>query len=126
LPQEMLDYQNRWRKARYTLTPEQQKAKRGQQQLAKFDVRLRIAQIKLERGCADCGYRGHPAALDFDHLPGFEKLKSVGSMTGCAWEDIEAEIAKCDVVCSNCHRVRTWRRSWKGGAGDVPSFLGLE
>ncbi len=77
----------------------------------KTRIREQINEIKLERGCADCGYRVHPAALDFDHLPGSEKQHPV------AWlisrnrlEDALAEIEKCEVVCANCHRVRTATR----------------
>jgi len=67
--------------------------------------------IKLERGCADCGYNAHPAALDFDHLPGSKKKTSVSQI--CSWKDtavVLAELAKCEVVCANCHRVRTVER----------------
>ena len=67
--------------------------------------------IKVEAGCADCGYNDHPRALDFDHL-GTDKVGDVGRMchSRIAVEKILAEIAKCEVVCANCHRVRTWRR----------------
>lgn len=65
-----------------------------------------MGAIKMARGCADCGYRAHPAALDFDHLPGTVKLFQVGAMSGRRRELIDAEIAKCEVVCANCHRVR--------------------
>lgn len=82
----------------------------------KSRIRARINEIKLERGCADCGYRAHPAALDFDHLPGFEKRHTV------AWlisrnrlADALTEIEKCEVVCANCHRVRTATRQQHTG-----------
>lgn len=53
----------------------------------------------------------HPQALDFDHLPGFPKTRDVSQMVYAnKWEPIEAEIAKCEVVCANCHRVRTESR----------------
>lgn len=71
--------------------------------------RARIQQEKLGRGCADCGYNTHPAALDFDHLPGTEKRFSLSHPVGNE-EAIEAEMAKCEVVCANCHRVRTANR----------------
>lgn len=72
----------------------------------------RIRQIKVEQGCARCGYNEHPAALEFDHLPGTVKLFNVGSMAAAkrSWETIMAEIAKCQVVCANCHRVITAER----------------
>jgi hypothetical protein len=69
--------------------------------------RAYFQQIKLERGCADCGYAAHPAALDFDHLPGAGKLYRVCTMAGMSRVLVDAEIAKCEVVCANCHRIRT-------------------
>lgn len=81
---------------------------------AKF--RAYVQAIKLERGCADCGYRAHPAALDFDHLPGNVKLGKLASMAcGSALTTIHAEIEKCEVVCANCHRVRTAERRDQAG-----------
>jgi hypothetical protein len=77
--------------------------------------RDQINQIKLELGCVDCGFKGHPAALDFDHLPGTVKSHNVGNLTTASWAVLKAEIAKCEVVCSNCHRIRTAER---GGGGN--------
>lgn len=70
-----------------------------------------LSNYKSERGCADCGYNKHHVALDFDHRPGEVKLfepawlKQLGT-----WQQMIDEIAKCDVVCSNCHRIRTITR----------------
>lgn len=76
------------------------------------EFRLRAAAVKLQAGCADCGFRGHPRALDFDHVRGV-KVSGVAQLclTAATWEDVEAEIAKCEVVCSTCHRVRTAHRA---------------
>jgi hypothetical protein len=75
------------------------------------ELRDYIQSIKLERGCTDCGYRSHPAALEFDHLPGFVKEYRLATMSaGSTKAKIDAEIAKCEVVCANCHRVRTANR----------------
>lgn len=71
----------------------------------------RVNLIKIERGCADCGYNEHACALDFDHLPEFDKVSNVSSLIRtCGWKRVEEEIAKCEVVCANCHRVRTAER----------------
>lgn len=70
----------------------------------------RVAAIKLAAGCADCGYAGHAEALHFDHLPGYEKLFSISQGTKRSWTTVEAEIAKCEVVCAVCHHVRTAKR----------------
>lgn len=72
--------------------------------------REKIDALKLERGCADCGYCEHAVALDFDHLPGTTKLYSVSRMASHTWDRVEIEMKKCEIVCSNCHRVRTHER----------------
>lgn len=76
------------------------------------EIRQKVSEIKTTTGCSDCGYNKHPAALDFDHLPQYTKSKTVSALVGsCSpWSRIEAEIAKCEVVCANCHRVRTANR----------------
>ena len=75
-----------------------------------------LAAYKLEKGCADCGYKAHAAALDFDHLPGTTKSFDIGSAVTNAqdWKNVWNEVAKCEVVCANCHRVRTYVE--RGGA----------
>lgn len=74
--------------------------------------RERIAQIKLSKGCVDCGYNKNAVALEFDHLPGYVKIKTVASFCYSAWDKIQAEIDKCEVVCSNCHLIRSASRKW--------------
>ena len=71
---------------------------------------FRIREIKMERGCLDCGYNSHPEALDFDHI-GTDKIANVTALCySSKWDKIETEIAKCEVVCANCHRIRTASR----------------
>jgi len=58
--------------------------------------------------CVDCG-ESDPVVLEFDHLR--DKSLDVGqALPYRSWESILAEIAKCEVVCANCHRRRTGRR----------------
>lgn len=61
---------------------------------------------KLVSGCVDCGYNLHDEALDFDHVRG-TKLREVSRMLHFSWTRIMKEVAKCEVVCANCHRIRT-------------------
>ena len=93
------------------LTPYGKQANSDRSRKNHAEFRLKIAAIKLERGCVDCGYNRYPEALDFDHLPGAEKVKTVALMWGWSWDKVLAEIDKCEVVCSNCHRHRTKVRS---------------
>ena len=70
-----------------------------------------VSAIKLEMGCVDCGYAEDAIALDFDHVRG-EKIANVSKMAKAlvAWDLVLDEIAKCEVVCANCHRIRTRER----------------
>jgi hypothetical protein len=67
---------------------------------------------KALAGCADCGLRNplHPEIYDFDHLPGSGKEFNVSQMLTKSWKRLLMEIEKCEVVCSNCHRIRTRAR----------------
>jgi hypothetical protein len=72
--------------------------------------REEIDAYKLELGCGDCGLQPEiPQVLDFDHVRG-EKSGDVSQMLKGNYEKLWAEIEKCDVVCANCHRIRTMRR----------------
>jgi len=57
----------------------------------------------------DCAEIYPSCVMDFDHVRGVKRF-SVGQMTNCPASTIETEIAKCDVVCANCHRIRTYTR----------------
>ena len=59
--------------------------------------------------CLDCGGRFPPECMDFDHRDPSEKLFNVSqaAVSGNSLESVKAEIAKCDLVCANCHRIRT-------------------
>lgn len=79
------------------------------------------------RPCADCGGTFDPHQMDFDHRDGTEKrfrLSSGGAMLRSTSTLLD-EVAKCDVVCSNCHRIRTRARheSRNGGAPGVSPDL---
>jgi len=68
-----------------------------------YRTRSRIAAIKGNSKCSRCS-ESHSACLDFHHVG--EKLECVSRMVSrnCAWGSVLDEIAKCEVLCSNCHR----------------------
>lgn len=87
--------------------------------------RAYIDAVKMAAGCADCGYNTSPVALEFDHLPGTAKVGKVSDLAGCrSLARVKEEIAKCEVVCSNCHAIRTadrrqsavWWEEWRSAA----------
>lgn len=69
----------------------------------------RINFLKAERPCYDCGGVFPPEAMDFDHISG-KKLFQVAQGKSHRWEIVREEIDKCQLVCSNCHRIRTKQR----------------
>jgi hypothetical protein len=70
--------------------------------------------------CVDCGC-SDIRVLEFDHVSG-TKLANIAKMInkGIPWFTIEAEIAKCEVRCANCHRIKTSERGnhWRFGLSD--------
>jgi len=73
-----------------------------------------VNQIKVNIGCCqDCKIQvsgQNTVAFDFDHLDATTKVTEVSQMTKCTLDEIQAEIDKCELVCSNCHQKRTNRR----------------
>jgi hypothetical protein len=68
--------------------------------------------MKESLPCTDCGGCYHHAAMQFDHLPGFEKRGELGRVQRYAsLQLVLDEIAKCEIVCANCHAVRTFERA---------------
>lgn len=66
--------------------------------------------------CMDCGGSFASCAMDFDHRPGLDKVNHVSHLALMAKTHpvaLVAEMDKCDVVCANCHRVRTVQRQWE-------------
>lgn len=82
-------------------------------------ARVRAAKRKIvayavaakDTPCTDCGKRYPPWVMDFDHVRG-PKLFDIGSARNKAGSlrRLKEEIAKCEVVCANCHRTRTHDR----------------
>jgi hypothetical protein len=62
--------------------------------------------------CMDCRERFPPFVMDFDHVNN-DKEFNISDMRRrrMAFHKIVAEIAKCEVVCSNCHRIRSHYRN---------------
>lgn len=64
-----------------------------------------------DRPCADCKQSYPTWVMQFDHLPGFEKLYTVSLMSRYGSKGlIDLEVAKCEIVCANCHANRTHQR----------------
>ena len=70
-----------------------------------------LIAYKENLGCFDCKEKYPHYMLEFDHIPGYKKLGSVSYLAKSKGFDLAIkEIEKCEVVCSNCHSIRTWTR----------------
>lgn len=71
--------------------------------------RAYLNELKSSTPCTDCGMKYPSECMDFDHT---EKNKSIGvaQSTNHSWKKMLSEVKKCEIVCSNCHRVRTQKR----------------
>ena len=56
--------------------------------------------------CKDCSGVYVRDVYDFHHRNPEEKDFSIGDGLLHKWEKIEPELDKCDLLCSNCHRIR--------------------
>ena len=63
--------------------------------------------------CMDCGKIFNPWVMEFDHRPGTIKrfcISSQNKQGSVSLRTLKQEIVKCDLVCSNCHQDRTYKR----------------
>lgn len=63
-----------------------------------------------DKPCSDCGVKYPHYVLDFDHKNKNDKIDNIAHLVNRNWslKKIKEEISKCDIVCANCHRERTW------------------
>ena len=71
-------------------------------------------EYKTKQGCRQCG-ASHPAVLDCHHIDPSEKEFVLSSALRRDWskERILKELAKCDILCANCHRIHHWNEKNK-------------
>ena len=69
-----------------------------------------LNDYKLSKGCRECGYKKSPYALEFHHRDRRLKIKNVSNFRKSSWtqlDNIVKEVQKCDILCSNCHKILT-------------------
>lgn len=113
---------------RYLLTPKGI-ARRKKKLKAHRTSRVALIQAIKNVPCADCGGKFDPVCMDFDHRPGEIKVGNIARLATRSMnlETLRREIAKCDIVCANCHRLRTKNRGWNSrpAAAPLPPQLDL-
>ena len=102
------------RKEAHTISSNQHRAKRRK------ILRDIVLVAKQGISCADCKGDFPYYVMEFDHVRG-EKLGAIAVMVHIpvAQDVLEKEIAKCELVCANCHRERTFKR--QGNVAERPN-----
>ncbi len=88
--------------------------------------RRRIGAViwyKMLHPCLECG-NPDPRVLDFDHVRGKKKFQLQQAKNKPLLKILE-EIQKCDVVCANCHRLRTQTRINGNGSTTYAALIGV-
>jgi len=92
-----------------------------QKRIRRQGLLLWMQDFKRSRPCADCGGFFHPVAMTFDHLPGSQKRDDVSNLLRSGYRQVLLdEIAKCELVCANCHAVRTYMRDEEVRRANAP------
>ncbi len=103
------EQKNTYQKEYYKRRPQYFKdiASRARQRKREFINRLKI------KPCFDCKKQFSSWIMEFDHRDPTTKVDCVSViMRNGSFKSLETEIAKCDVVCSNCHAERTHQRGY--------------
>ena len=69
-----------------------------------------LRDLKTKTPCIDCGINYPYYVMDFDHVRGVKQANVMELVSTLSKKRIDLEIAKCEIVCSNCHRIRTHMR----------------
>jgi len=98
---------NEYQKAYYKRNP---LSTNGSFQKRKAAIRKLVTEAK-DRPCMDCGERYPYYVMDLDHVRGTKSFDlSVAGRHMKSLATVQKEIDKCDVICANCHRKRTFNR----------------
>jgi lysyl-tRNA synthetase class I len=72
-----------------------------------------LRELKDKTPCFDCKIQYPYYVMDFDHVRGRKHKNVMELVPTLSKKKIDEELAKCEIVCSNCHRVRTHMRKVK-------------
>ena len=106
-----LDCHATYNREYYLANREVRKAILIKQSKARTKERKKFLDALKSKPCKDCGKSFHPIAMDFDHVRG-KKVTNIATFLrrGLSLTDLETELAKCEVVCACCLRLRTLKR----------------
>lgn len=78
------------------------------------EERLQLVRNLKESPCADCEQEYPFYVMEFDHREGEGKVDAIANLAANgSLKALFTELEKCDLVCANCHRARTYFRRQK-------------
>lgn len=84
---------------------------RNRWQRRKAEKAAIVQSVKSNTPCTDCGKKFHYCQMDFDHVEGKDFPITRITSSALPVRRLLEELAKCEVVCANCHRMRTFKRT---------------
>ena len=66
--------------------------------------------LAKDQPCKDCGIKYPEFVMEFDHLPQFKKEFNISCGAFKNPDQLREEMLKCELVCANCHKIRTHTR----------------
>ncbi len=87
------------------MSPEKISIKKQNEHLAQY-----LKDLKEKNPCMDCKISYPYYMMDFDHVRGTKQANVAELIGTLSKKRLDEEIAKCEIVCSNCHRARTYAR----------------
>ena len=91
-------------------------ARAVRQRLRTLRAREWVNSLKEGVACADCRQIFPAPVMHWDHLPGYAKVGCVSDLTSRRSTIVLEELKKCELVCANCHAIRTSARAGRSSA----------
>ena len=106
MPSKDPELNRKWKREHYHRNKEQYLARNKAKKERIYDFIVATKDVP----CKDCNVKFPPECMDFDHVED-NKLYNVSGLRGFgSFKKLKEEIAKCEIVCANCHRIRTKKR----------------
>jgi hypothetical protein len=106
-PERRKQFHRKYHKEIWYPSHKQERIERSKRQ--KLELTAWYREYKKTLRCEDCG-QDHPATLEFHHLNPTKKDFNVSRLIAqsTSLRRLKEEMAKCVVLCANCHRIRHW------------------